>query len=171
MRCLWFVPLLLGCVVGCGSDETIMPPRSSTPPSSRPAEPAPHTVDLCGALRTLLQTPGTPEHICALQAANRGNSAACHACAANVAFVEALIPPAACDIPIDECPVDNDELQSCFATIGEILSASVQDCDGDGTPLSTADTGLRLLTSTCALVLNECPPARALAATLIGGAL
>lgn len=146
------------------------PPREWTLPSTG-TEPAPHTVDLCGALWALLQTPGTAEHICALQSANRSNSAACHACAASVAFVEVLIPKGACDIPIDQCPVGNDELQGCFATLGEILSQSVPDCDGSGTPVSTADLGLRLLTSSCTLVLNACPPAQSLVATLIGGAL
>jgi hypothetical protein len=170
MRFLWSVPVLVGCVFGCGSDETIMPPPRSRNPASSTA-PAPHTVDLCGALGALLRTPGTPEHICALQTANRDNSAACHACAANIAFVEALIPEAACDVPVDECPVGNDELQSCFATLGGILSQSVADCDGRGAPVNTTEIGLRLLTSSCALVLDACPAARALTAVLIGGAL
>ncbi len=176
MRTSWTTALVLLVVGGCGSDESISQPFPGGGPTgtvSNLADPA--RLDICGAFWSFINAPGAAERLCALQSEDPGHPAAvsqCKLCAASLTFVETLLPDPTCYTTVDECPVGNTDLVSCFETMGVILAESVPSCDGPNvTPVDTTQLALVVAGSSCGPVLTKCRPMQELVAGLIGAAL
>lgn len=176
MRRFWIPPLFSLWVLGCGSDEAIQGPSPPGGPTGTVSNSAlPERLDICGAFWSLLNAPGTAERLCALQTDNPRQRAAigqCKLCAASLTFVERLLPDPVCYTTVEECPVANIDLVSCFQTVGEILAATVPNCDSpDVTPVNTTQLAVTITGSSCGPVITKCQPMQELIGGLIGAVL
>lgn len=168
--------IVASLVAGCGADETLTPPAPPAPEQSTAPLEADAGVDFCGALWSLVETPGMPERLCALQSATPDSPDAisqCKLCAAGATFVADLLPPPMCSAAVRDCPVSTTDLTECFEVLGEIITELVPGCEPDreSAPPDPTELGLRVATSGCAPVMADCQPIQQLVVNLLGGAL
>lgn len=154
-KAVWLLMIALGSVA-CGSDETMARRWEPAPdPQSTPG------VDICGAVRSMLQAPGVVEGLCALQSPrSAGASGQCTLCAASGTLIQSLWPVRECSVELSDCPVESAELSACFATLGETLASQLPRCSNasDEQELDPTALALEIATSACAGVITQCPP-------------